>query len=452
MRAEKDQVHERLASLKIDRSRSAGEAAGARWARWWIFAGLGLFAALGLWRFVFAGAGALEVETIRVQPRTAGGAGRQVLLEAAGYVVPHHKIEVASKVLGRVAWIGVEKGDLVRAGQPIVRLEDDEYQARFRQAEGSLAALKARLAELEAGSRPEEILRAKANLAEAKAELANARVQFERIRRLYEQEIASQQELDEAEARFEAQQARVAALEHSYELIRQGPRQEEIDAVRGQVQQAEGELAYARTQLESTVIKAPVTGTILERNVEVGEFITTSFVGDRGAKGFVVSLADLNDLQVELDISQDDFAKLHLGQKAIAATDAFPDRKYEAELVEVSPEADRQKATVQVKVQVLEPDSYLRPEMNANVAFLAAEEPEEPGGSRPPIVIPSSALTGGDSVFVLLDGRAVKRPVQVRRTTASGVEISEGLIGGEDLIVSPPPELEDGDRVIPRKT
>ena len=114
-----------------------------------------------------------------------------------------------------------------------------------------------------------------------------------------------------------------------------------------------------------------MTGTILERNVEIGEFVTTSFVGERGAKGYVVSLADLNDLQVELDISQDDFAKLRPDQRGVVWTDAFPDRKYEGRIVEISPEADRQKATVQVKVQILKPDEYLRPEMNANVAFVA---------------------------------------------------------------------------------
>src|SRR5215467_7139645 len=102
-------------------------------------------------------------------------------------------------------------------------------------------------------------------------------------------------------------------------------------------------VAYAETALANTVIRAPVTGTILERGVEKGEFVTTSFVGERGAKGYVVSMADLNDLQVELDISQDDFAKLYMEQRAIVTTDAFPDRKYEGIIAEMSPEANRQK-------------------------------------------------------------------------------------------------------------
>ena len=116
--------------------------------------------------------------------------------------------------------------------------------------------------------------------------------------------------LDDAQARYDSAVARQASIERTYELARIGPRKEQIDAVRGQIQQARGVLAFAQTQLANTVVRAPVTGTILERAVEKGEFVTTSFVGERGAKGYVVSLADLTDLRVELDINQNDFAKL----------------------------------------------------------------------------------------------------------------------------------------------
>ena len=138
------------------------------------------------------------------------------------------------------------------------------------------------------------------------------------------------------------------------------------------MEQAKGTLDYAQTQLDNTVIKAPIDRTILERNVEQGEFVTTGFVGDKGAKGYVVSLADLDDLEVELDINQNDFAKLGSRQPAIVTTDAYPDRKYKGYIEEIAPEANRQKATVQVKVRVEKPDGYLRPEMNASVAFVAS--------------------------------------------------------------------------------
>ena len=171
----------------------------------------------------------------------------------------------------------------------------------------------------------------------------------------------SQQNLDDAQARYDSAVAKVDSLQKAYDLVKIGPRQEEIDAMRGQVEQATRRGGLRGNQLANTIIRAPVTGTILERAVENGEFVTTSFVGDRGAKGYVVSLADLNDLEVELDISQNDFAKLHMAQNGIITTDAFPDRKYDGFIQEISPEANRQKATVQVKVKVAHPDDYLRP-------------------------------------------------------------------------------------------
>jgi HlyD family secretion protein len=241
---------------------------------------------------------------------------------------------------------------------------------------------------------------------------------------------------------------RVNSLEKAYELVKLGPRQEEIDSLRGQVEQAKGALAYAETNEDNTVIRAPVTGTILERAVEKGEFVTTSFVGDRGAKGYVVSIADLNDLEVELDISQNDFAKLHSGQRGTVTTDAFPDLKYAGYIKEISPEANRQKATVQIKVKVEKPDDHLRPEMNASVAFLADRKPVGAGNApaKPVVMVPAAAVREG-AVFVVLDGKAVRRAVKTGAAGNQSVRIEEGLIGGEDVIIGPPPGLKDGDKV-----
>ncbi len=272
-------------------------------------------------------------------------------------------------------------------GQVLVRLEDDEYRAQLDQAKGNLANLQAHLSELEHGSRPEEIAQAMANLNSSKADLENARVSLERTRKLVSQAVMSQQNLDDAQARYDSAVAKVNSLQKAYDLVKIGPRQEEIDAMRGQVEQARGAVAYAETNLANTIIRSPVTGTILERAVEIGEFVTTSFVGDRGAKGYVVSLADLNDLEVELDISQNDFARLHMGQKVSITTDAFPDRKYDGFIREFSPEANRQKATVQVKVKVAHPDDHLRPEMNASVAFLSDEKNAAATPSQPIVIV-----------------------------------------------------------------
>jgi len=438
-----------LKSLQIARTEQP-EPAPPKWATRWIIAGVALFVLLGLARVVYVkglGAAAL-VETVRVTaagPATSSGAA--VVLNATGYVVAHHEIEVASKVVGRVAWIGVEKGDRVKTGQVLVRLEDDEYRAQLEQAKGQLENLEARLLEARNGSRPEEIAVTKANLDQAKANLVNAKVTLDRTRELAAQGVFSRQQMDDAQSKYDDAAARVASLEKTNELARLGPRQEEIDSLRGQVGQAKGAMAYAQTQLDNTLIRAPVDGTILERAVEKGEFVTNGFVGDKGAKGYVVTLADLNDLQVELDINQNDFAKLHMGQKGIVTTDAYPDRKYDGVIAEISPKADRQKATVQVKVKIFHPDEYLRPEMNSSVAFLSDEKTAAAGSSvRPVIIVPSSAVKN-NSVFVVLSGKAVRRLVKTGPTSGQQVRVEDGLIGGEDLIINPPSELKDGDRV-----
>lgn len=441
-----------ICNLKIDRSRKIAPEDGSPWARRFIISGVLLFLLLGAGRFVMGYLdNAPEVELYRVKSAstsTGSTAGQSVILNAAGYVVAHHKIQVASKVVGRVLWIGVEKGDRVQEGQVIVRLEDDEYKAQLQQAHGQLQTLEARLEELKNGSRPEEIATARANADQVKADLANAEITLKRTAQLVREKVSAQQVLDDAEARVNSARARVNSLEKTFELVRIGPRREVIDALRGQIVEAKGRVSFFETQLSNTVIKAPVSGTVLERNVEKGEFVTTGFVGDKGAKGYVVSLANLNDLQVELDINQNDFARLDRKQKGTITTDAYPDRKYDGVIDEIAPEANRQKATVQVKVKVLAPDDFLRPDMNASVAFYN-DEPKttSPAVATKSVVFVPSAAVRADTVFIALGGKVIRRAVRVRGNTSEGLRVEEGLIGGEDLVLNPPADLKDGAKV-----
>ena len=424
-----------------------GIAPASRWSTRWIVIGVLVFAVLGvastIWKRATA---AQEVETVQATASPAT-AGEMVLLNATGYIVAAHKIEVAAKVVGKVAWIGVEKGDHVKEGQVLVRLEDDEYRAQLKQATGNLENLKARLAELEHGSRPEEIATAQANLNQAKADLENARVTLDRTRPLVKDGVFSKQSLDDAEAKYRSADAHVNSLQKTYDLVKLGPRQEQVDAARGAVLQAQGAVAFAETQLADTIIRAPVTGTILERAVERGEFVTTSFVGERGARGYVVSLADLNDLEFELDISQNDFGKLFMKQNTTITVDAYPDKKWQGWIKELSPEANRQKATVQVKVKVANPDEFLRPEMNATVAFLGKAESGVPGKAA--VFVPPAAIADG-KVWVVSGGVATERAVKTGGNTPAGIRIDDGLKGGEDLIVNPPKDLKSGARVVVR--
>lgn len=433
-----------LKSLKIDKTRRYDEP--SKWATRWIVGGIALFVLLGAgWQIYRRASAPLEVDTVRVKSQQTGTAAQgSVVLNATGYIVAAHKIQLAAKVVGKVAWIGVDKGDKVKEGQVIVRLEDDEYRAQLQQARGQLQSLLARLEELQNGSRPEEIATAKANVDQAQADLENARITLERTKKLWEEGVFPKSNYDDAVARFNAAQARVVSLQKVYELVKIGPRREVIDAVKGQIEQVKGVVAFMETQLSNTIIKAPVTGTILERVVERGEFVTTSFVGERGAKGFVVSLADLNDLRVELDISQNDFNKLSPKQKGVVTVDAYPDAKWDGAIDEISPEANRQKATVQVKVKILNPDERLRPEMNAAVAFLSDAKPGETQAVGKPVVFVPPGAVRNDKVFVIVGDKVVEKAVKTSGSTPQGLRVEDGLLGGEDLVLNPPADLKTG--------
>jgi HlyD family secretion protein len=454
-------VEAELQKLRIDKAHKARRDERQVWP--WVVVGLVvLLGGAGLWQWRTASA-APRVQTVRVRFDEGAGAapnaddGERVALTATGYVMAAHKIELASKVVGRVAWVDVEMGDKIAKDQVLVRLEDDEYKARVAQAQGQLDNAKALLAELEAGSRPQEVAAAEARLEQAQAELANAESNLKRLQELAPAGNVGRQELNDAETLVRSRTAQVAWQRQQVELARIGPRKEQIDAQRATVRQLEGALAMAQIDLGNTVIRSPIPATVLERNVEVGEFLTTGFVGDRGAKGYVVSIADLGDLRVEVDVSQNDFAKIAPRQPCSIVTDAYPDKKYAGVVDLISPEANRQKATVQVRVKVLDPDELLKPSMNATVSFLAPRAAPSTraattgrAAERRAVRVPASAVRDG-AVFVVENGKAVRRAVDVARAAGGArdvVEVRTGLIGGEDVIVSPPETLRDGARVV----
>ncbi len=403
-----DTKRDELQALRIDRSKGNETGEPPAWARRYIIIGIAVVVLLSLTVLayrLFSG-DAPEVEVARATVESNNGGSAATVLSATGYIVAHHKIEANSKVTGRVAWIGVEKGDKVKEGQVLVRLEDQEFRAQYDQARGA-------------------------------AESARAVAQG----------VLSQQALDDATARYEASVQRVHSLEQSYQLSKLGPRAEQIARAKGAVTQAEGQAAYEKSQLDATVIRAPINGTILDRSVEKGELLTGQFAS---AARPVFSLANLNDLQVELDIAQDDFARLGPKQKGEVTVDAFPDRKYQGEIAEISPEANRQKATVQVKVQILNPDEYLRPEMNSTVKFLADQPKAQTASSGPVgVFVPSGAVRdheGKKVVLIAFQGKVLQHEVRVKAQRSGGVLV-EGLNGGEDVITAGPQTLKDRDKI-----
>jgi len=446
-----DAKHEDLQSLRIDRTaRAGGDGEPPVWARRYILVGIGVLVLLGVVATAYRllSHDAPEVDVVRASAQSSDVGG--VVLSASGYIVAHHKINLNSKVTGRVKWIGVEKGDKVKEGQVLVRLEDDEFRAQYEQARGAAENARAYLEEMQNGSRPEEVQQAQHNLDEARATLANDKLTLDRTRDLANQGVLSKQASDDATGKFEADQQRVNSLEKVFQLSKLGPRKEEIARAQGALDQAQGQADYAKSLLDATVIRAPVTGTILERAAEKGELVTSGFAStaEGGPQGLVVSLADLNDLQVELDIAQDDFARLGPKQKGVVTVDAYPDLKWDGIIAEISPQANRAKATVQVKVQILNPDAHLRPDMNATVKFLA-DENKQASTQLQGVFVPTAAIHDRDGkkfVFLAFDGKAVLREVKIQAQRSGGVLV-QGLNGGEDVITSAPQDLKDGEKI-----
>ena len=449
-----EKLNRDLQSLRIDRGRKSGGGSGRKRTIWipvilFVLA-LAALLAFGPDRLRLAGLGSKprEVEVALAQSRDP--AVSDAVLTASGYVIPRRRVEVSSKLSGRVEELVVDRGDMVRVGQVLARLDDKEIRAQLSQARASRQAAAARLAEAETGSRPQEIDRAQAALDEAEANRRTAQINLDRALKLHERGVLSRQALDDARNAFDVADAQVNVARKNHELIRLGPRLEQIQLARAQLAEAEASISWWEAQLENTIIRAPISGTVLERLIEKGEMVTTGYVSGRGAKSALVSIADLNQLEVELDINEADIPRVRLEQECVVSPESYPDRKYPASVREIAPEANRQKATIQVKVAIRRPDAYLRPETNAKVSFLAAPETLS---SRPAnaVLVPKAAIVPGPAVFLLREGRAIRREVAIGAEESGRVEVLAGLAGGESVIVSGLGDLTDGMNVILKK-
>ena len=446
---EQDNLNERLRSLKIDRSPAPAPSTQNRLPKV-LLLGLAVLVALVAMGYFYFFSAPKAISVAEVKLENSGGSSSDTVLSASGYVVAHHKIAVGAKVMGRVAWIGVEKGDTVQQGQVLVRLEDNDFRAQSNQARANLAAAQARLDQLRSGSRPQEKLKDRAGVLQAEATLRNAEADYDRSEKLYRAGVSSKAELDRALAQRDTARALVEAARQSSSMTDVGPRPEEIRAAEAQVRQMKAALDYSDTQLAATEIKAPVSGTVLQRIVERGEMVSpSSFGGDSGTRTSVVALADLTDLQIELDISQADFARLEMGQRAEIIPEAFSNLKYTGFIAEIAPEANRAKATVQVKVKVENPDAQLRPEMNARVNFLGNAKPSTVQ-SAPRVLVPKAGVVrkdGSDFVFVIKGNKVEQRSIRLGNESGEFFYVLEGLSGGESIATAGLDKLRDGDRV-----
>ncbi len=350
--------------------------------------------------------GAVPVQVVAATASTAGGAasGGGAGVTANGYVVARTRASVSAKLPGRLAQLGVSEGSFVRRGEVIARLENADYQAAVAAAEADAAS-------------------ARATLIETESDRDQLRRDFQRQRdvRAQNPNLLSAQELESAESRLAQGEARVAAQT-------------------ARVQSEEAGLRLARVNLENTYIRAPFTGTVLRKEAEVGEVVAPS-VGGGLTRGAVVTMADLTTLEVEVDVNEAYIARVRGGQPARIMLDAYPDTAFRGAVRQVVPTADRQRATVQVKVGIVDRDPRILPEMGARVDFL---EPERgaaaaPGPAGPlRFRVPAAAVREQDGqavVWLVRQGRLEPREVQAGPVSGGFREIRSGLAGGELLLV-----------------
>jgi HlyD family secretion protein len=386
-----------LASLKIDRTRQRR----SPW-RWPLLLLLPVAVVLiGLYALRAQQAfSATEVETTTAAvTRDVQPSAGTPILTASGYVVARRKAVVSSKIQGRLAELRVEEGSVVREGEVIARLESNDYEAAVRRAEAAVQRAEADLGEYQRQQRLADSLAA--------------------------EKIVSRDERDAAASRVKIAEAALA--------------------------QSQADLAYARAQMENTEIRAPFSGVVVKKMAEVGESVAPipPGVNISTSSGAIVALADLATLEVEADVAEANVAKVKNGQPAEVTVEAIPDKRYKAVLRQIIPTADRTKATVMVKVTILDKDKDLKPEMSAKVTFLEPEKPEAASAAAgvPVVLVPREAVVsrgGRPTVFVVREGKALARAVVLGTERQGQVEVKEGLDGGEVLVTRPADDLKDG--------
>lgn len=319
----------------------------------------------------------------------------EALLTGNGYVVAQRKASIASKAMGRLVYLKVVEGDRVRKGEVIGRLEDTDVLAQIAQAEANL------------------------NLSET--DLREAENNYKRVKQLFDKSVATEVEVDAAETRLK----RVVA---GIELARM-------------------QIKTLKVDLENTLIRAPFDGTVLTKNAEVGE-VVSPLSGGANSRAAVVTIADMNSLQVEADVAEANIDKVQMGMQCIIYLDAYPDKGYPGFVDKIVPTADRSKATVLVKIGFKGLDNKVLPEMRARVSFMAEEV--KVTNEKSFLAIPVTAIISrGDKKFVLKvsDDKIVEVPVTLGKDYGITTEIKTGLAEGDRVVEKPGKELVPGLKV-----
>ncbi|HET6273321.1 MAG TPA: efflux RND transporter periplasmic adaptor subunit [Bacteroidota bacterium] len=323
------------------------------------------------------------------------------VLSASGYVVAQQKAAVASKGTGRLVYLAVEEGDRVKKNQVIARLEDQDVTAALEKTNADFEL--------------------------AKADLEDAELSLERQQTMYKSGLTSKAELDAAMARYRR--------------------------VKASIRSAEASVRSAEVSLENTRIRAPFDGTVLTKNADVGE-VVAPFGAASNSRGAVVTMADMSSLEVEADVSESNITRVKPGQPCEIVLDAYPEKRYQGVVSKIVPTADRAKATVLTKVKFKERDDRVLPEMSAKVTFLSREIEGADTDAPPQVTVPTSAVVsrgGADVVLLVREDRLTEVPVKIGNRIGTRIEIRDGIVQGDVVVLRPDETLSTGSRIVPKK-
>jgi RND family efflux transporter MFP subunit len=395
-----------LGRLRIDRNQPAtAERKALRWVALLAVLAAGFVGVI----YLALRPGGVDVQVARVE--VTGGSSGSTGITANGYVVARTRASVSSRISGRLATLTVEEGSRVRRNQVLAQLENADYVAA--------------VAQMVADSQ-----RAEAALAEAQAVRDQTSRDLARARELVAKKLEATRSVEDLESQLAAADARIRVQ-------------------RAQIAAAGAGIAYARANLENTYIRAPFDGTVLRKDAEVGEVVAPVATGGGLTRGAVVTMADLQTLEVEVDVNEAYIAQIRSGQPTRIVLDAYPQASFAGSVRQIVPTADRQKATVQVKVGIADRDPRILPEMGARVEFLG--DSVESGEAAPPrIFVPADAVRtdgGASIVWVVRGGKVFRVPIEAGPVSGGQREVRSGLSGGETIVVGPATELEDGGKV-----
>lgn len=465
-----------LQDLKINRSPKAARRRSNRWGpKVLLLAAAG--ALLGLtWPWLSRMLDQLnlpEVQALVVTESNPASAAAVRGTAANGYIVAARRAALSSDVPGRIVELNVQEGSVVKKGDIVARLFADDFRAAYEQAKSAADA---------AGS---EWLRAKANQEVAAAQWTEAKraydravalrdegaeqakfaqSELERVRSLAQAGIEgdrakqlAERDRDAARARLQSLEAGVAAAEAATSTAESRVVAAVHDAATRHNQSFAALAArdQAKATLDKTDVRAPFDGVVVLKDAEVGEVVSPNAQGGSNARGAVCTMVDFDSLEVQANVPENTLKSVAVGAPADVFLDAFPDDRYAGTVDRIWPTADRQKATVEVRIKLQKRDARLRPEMGVRIVFRSADQPEpEPSAAQPRILIPQEAIVraGGETGAFLIERDAVRfTAIRTGMTKGGRVAVEAGLEPNQRIVLAPPPSLRDGDRIRLRK-